>query len=442
VFAKSFVDLDNARLRRLCEKVQHFNFSLTWAAGKEHQIADALSRAPTQPGVSAAAWEDLEGIGRNMALDKSFNFIREASREEEYRGLAQAIRNNDEKAEQARPYKKIFAELSVHILNDTALVMWGNRVVIPAAARKRMLEILHLSHSGVVKTSELAKTCVYWPGMTSDIASTVAACKACRARLPSQQKEPMDICEARYPMEKVGVDLFETGGQKWLVLVDRYSGYIWTKQMQSTTTRAVTNALSHWFCMFGRPKSVRTDGGPQFRSEFSKWCDDKNISHELASAYNPNSNGLAEAAVKTAKYLVEKCKETKQDFNEALLESRCTPRADGISPAEAMFGRRLRSAVPRVDCSPGDKLQRIRAQQQKVRHDQTARNARMDVLRKGDKVQIQNPTTGRWEDGGVISGIRESGKSYHVQFGDWAVVRSRKFLRKEFADKKVAERAD
>jgi len=430
VFSRSFVDLDNTRLRRLCEKVQHFNFNLTWAAGKEHQIADALSRSPTQPGIAATAWEELEGIGRNMALDKSFDFIREASRDDSYRGLAQAVRNHDINAPQAGPYKKIFEELSVHILNDTALVMWGARVVIPEGSRKRMLEILHLSHSGIVKTGELAKTCAYWPGMTSDITNMVRACGACRARLPSQQKDPMDVCEARYPMEKVGVDLFDSGGQKWLVLVDRYSGYIWAKWMQTTTTKAVTNALNAWFCMFGYPKRIRSDGGPQFRSEFGRWCDAKNIIHELSSAYNPNSNGLAEAAVKSAKSLLEKCREGKEDFQEALLEARVTPRADGISPAEAMFGRQPRSSIPRVYSGPSDKLQAVRAGEQKKRHDKTARNVAHEALRVGDKVMVQNPLNGKWEDGGEVSGIRESGKSYHVKFGDWVVVRSRKFLRR------------
>jgi len=191
----------------------------------------------------------------------------------------------------------------------------------------------------------------------------------------------------------------------------------------------VTNALNAWFCMFGYPTSIRTDGGPQFRGEFGRWCETKNITHELSSAYNPNSNGLAEAAVKSAKFLLEKCEESKQDFQEALLEARGTPRADGVSPAEAMFGRRPRTALPRLSSSPGDKLQAIRAQQQKVRHDQTARNVKWRALRSGELVDVQDPLTGRWEQGGIVSGMRESGKSYHVKFGDWVVVRARKFLR-------------
>ena len=49
---------------------------------------------------------------------------------------------------------------------------------------------------------------------------------------------------------------------------------------------------------------IRTDGGPQFRSEFKDFCASHGIQHELSSPYNPESNGLAEAAVKNLKSIV------------------------------------------------------------------------------------------------------------------------------------------
>ena len=55
---------------------------------------------------------------------------------------------------------------------------------------------------------------------------------------------------------------------------------------------------------FGWPSYIRTDSGPQFRGEFVEYCAGNIIKHELASAYNPESNGLAEAAVKNMKFLI------------------------------------------------------------------------------------------------------------------------------------------
>jgi len=300
---------------------------------------------------------------------------------------------------------------------------------VPHAARAKILEILHVPHAGIAKTRESARETFYWPGINSDIENMVKACDACRKFLPSQQREPMQICEANRPMEKMGADLFESGGTKWLVMVDRYSGYTWTKQLTKTSTRAVTSTMEGWFSMFGLPDSIRTDGGPQFRTEFIEWCENKGIDHELSSAYNPNSNGLAEAAVKTTKYLLEKCRMKKQNLDAAMLEARCTPRADGISPAEAMFGRRPKSALPRLSRAAGDKLQVLRAEKTKELHDKRASGTDLPKLQKGQAVMIQDPTSGKWSGRGVVSRLRNSGRSYEVETNGWTTTRARRFLR-------------
>ena len=78
------------------------------------------------------------------------------------------------------------------------------------------------------------------------------------------------------------------------MLVDRYSGYAWTEKLRYTDTRSVCESLTRWFTEFGWPSYIRIDGGPQFRREFAEYCTANGIKHELASAYNPESNGLAQ----------------------------------------------------------------------------------------------------------------------------------------------------
>ena len=97
--------------------------------------------------------------------------------------------------------------------------------------------------------------------------------------------------------DEIGTDLFDAVGKKWLATVDSYSGYAWLKQLAGRHTAKITEELSTIFNSFGWPKTIHTDGGPQFRQEFRDFCISNSIQHELVSAHNLESNNLAKEAV-------------------------------------------------------------------------------------------------------------------------------------------------
>ena len=121
-------------------------------------------------------------------------------------------------------------------------------------------------------------------------------------------------------MGHVGLDLFEFGGKQHLICVDHWSGYPMFAQLSSTTSAVVINVLKSWFNILGWPQSVRSDGGPQFRGEFSRFCDEFGIKHELSAPYNPRSNGLAESGVKIIKSILVKCLGEGKDVHRTLYE--------------------------------------------------------------------------------------------------------------------------
>ena len=116
--------------------------------------------------------------------------------------------------------------------------------------------------------------------------------------------------------------------------------------MRDKCTSSVTAQLQSWFTEYGWPNSIRTDGGPAYRNEFTNFCNSNGIKHELCSAYNPESNGLAEAGVKNMKSLVERCKERDENLDEAVAAWRNMTRNDGTTPAELFYGRKLRQTLP------------------------------------------------------------------------------------------------
>ena len=186
--------------------------------------------------------------------------------------------------------------------------------------------------------------------MTNDIRTFVESCKACFRNLLSlpANKISTDPPSASYgpPMAHVGVDLFEFSGKQYLICVDKWSGCPVYTQLNTVTTRAVIGVLEDWFNILGWPSTIRSDGGPQFLGPFKAWCQDNNIIHELSSPYNPRGNGLAEAAVKNVKHLLQKCSISRESANKALYFWRNVPRSDGYSPAQLLFGRRQLTNLP------------------------------------------------------------------------------------------------
>ena len=99
--------------------------------------------------------------------------------------------------------------------------------------------------------------------------------------------------------------------------------------LRKLDTKAIILHLEQWFNDFGWPTHIRTDGGPQFRSEFKEFCKAHGITHDLSSTYNPESNGLAEAAIKSLKEIVLRCTERGENIHQAIVAWRNTSRQDG-----------------------------------------------------------------------------------------------------------------
>ena len=133
----------------------------------------------------------------------------------------------------------------------------------------------------------------------------------------------------------------------------------------------------------------------------------------LSSAYNPRSNGLAEACVKNMKHLLQKV--GKANFTYHLYYWRNMPRSDGeLSPAQMFYGRDLRSALPNLQFVPREVV---------------PVPSRADSFRIGDWVRVQNPVTKLWDSKGVIVDIRDSGRSFHVNINDSMYLRNASFLK-------------
>lgn len=440
LFGKDMGDISNPRLQRLREKVAGYTFQVEWTAGKDHLIADALSRAPVFP--------PEEEMGEDESVNVCFLTKREdpmlepiihaARCDKDYMSVVDAIATGKEvknlpEDHPARAFKSVWTELSIWGDEKRRLLVYdGSRIVVPHVCRQELLKQLHLSHAGVQKTRKQAQQLYFWSGMANDIKEMLEKCEVCTMHLPSL---PVVRSSAEAPaeaMEEIATDLFEFAGKDYLAVVDRYSGFIWCSRLSRTDTTSVIRVLDNIFLDYGYPKSVRSDGGPQFRTEFKRYCEEKGIEHELSSPYHPESNGLAENSVRWAKTLLKKTTTAREDFGAALAAWRRTPRADGVSPAHLFFGRRPRGNLPTLPDLPELDLEAVleerRAQGEK------GEERKDHHFRAGDRVVIQDANSNKWIHFGKIVEEREHGDSFYVEMEEGGVkLRHRRYLRRRDA---------
>ena len=324
--------------------------------------------------------------------------------------------------------------LSIH--EDYLIILDNSRIFVPKAARSEVLQLLHRSHSGVTKTRLAARKLYFWPGINNDIALMVNNCQECQRLLPTQQQQPLVQTVAKFPMEQVGVDLFENGGHHYICMIDRFSTMPFCKRLKSLSTRAVLNHLQQWFLDWGFPVIIRSDNGPQFQCEFSEFCKENHIKHETSSPYFPQSNGHSESGVKICKQLLKKYDNNFLQFQHGLLEWRNIPNSSGYSPAEMFFSRRQRTQLPTLpqsfDTVDEEKVvsscdqKRTRAKRGFDKH-----SVIIQPLVEGDLVLLQNPLSKRWDEKGIVKSSLNNGRSFVVELQSGKTTRrNQRFLRK------------
>lgn len=465
----TLADIQNPRLQRLKEKLAGYVFLATWQPGKDHVVPDALSRSPVERpsqedfdlekdlGIFSAAAVRLNiqavTIGNESPDPLIVSLVNQAEADTQYQDLVKAVETGfpDVKvAPHLVPYRKLRDNLSV----TDGLVVLGNRIVVPRAARSGVLENLHASHQGVERTKRRARQCVYWPGINSDVVNKLQGCQACQERLPSLCKEPlMADPPPEWVFQHVSADLFEYASRHFLVYTDHLSGWpvVYSFGKAVPSARHIIKAFRLFFADLGAPQKLRCDNGPQFAaSEFRKFLTHWNVTWAPSTPHYPQSNGRAEAAVKSMKAIVAKATQNGELDNDsyiaAILEYRNTPSESGYSPAQILFGHSLRSHVPAhrnlfsqewADKADALKKEKLSALKEKAKTFYNRGSHSHAQLNLGQTVRIQDHATRRWDRSGKITGVGRY-RDYRVTLPSGRVFwRNRRFLRLAYANEEI-----
>ena len=218
-------------------------------------------------------------------------------------------------------------------------------MVIPSSLRSNILRKLHTAHRGTEFTLRYARSCVFWPGINSHIEDMCKNCTTCAQHARQHPREPLKPYPVpTLPWQLVSQDLFALNGSAYLITVDHYSDFYELDRLPSIQSLSVIQATKQHFSRHGVPHTLITDNGAQFTSEaFKAFTEKYKFKHITSSPYWSQSNGRAEAVVKSAKHILL----TAEDADLALLSVRNTPPAGHTySPAQCLFGRTLRTDLP------------------------------------------------------------------------------------------------
>ena len=147
-------------------------------------ISDALSKLPTH-NTKIGNQQEVEGlkvsisevspVQSNVSFDqfKEHTFkdlVLQQLKEYVMQGWPMAQKDC---IEQLRSFHTFKEEIST----IDGLLFKGQRLIVPAILKSKLLQVLHRSHMGVTKTKERARSTFFWVGKSKDIKQVIGNCE-------------------------------------------------------------------------------------------------------------------------------------------------------------------------------------------------------------------------------------------------------------------------
>lgn len=310
----------NSRQVRWSELMSEFNFKLAYRPGKDNVVADVLSRkhelTPTQKAQrEAERTRALFSYEQTKEVTLAPVDLPVAPEEPAPMDLdiMEQIMDSNRTSPSLQDYRDKVSPESDFSLSPSGLLLFRGRLAVAGddqVLRTRLLDWIHKTtatcHPGRTKMRRLVNSRYWWPRMTADIDQYVANCHICRRAQHPRDKTPGLLQPLPIPLrtwEDLSMDFHEPGTpdqhgyDSVLVIVDRLSKrHVCLPTTKRATARTAARLFYKYLWRFrGSPRTITSDRGPQFISQFmdelSKLTRTK---LKLSTAEHPQTDGQTE----------------------------------------------------------------------------------------------------------------------------------------------------
>ena len=242
------------RIERQALRLQPYTFKVVHMAGKTNP-ADVLSRLllENQPFRERNIAEEYINYVTVNAVPKALTLKQFACATETHPILQQVQRclggSEWPYTPELNPYKRVKDELCM----SNGIVVRGSRIVMPRILWQATLCNAHEGHKGIVRTKQMVREKLWWPGIAQQVETMVKACLPCQSVAGKSTAEPLrpammpDRPWQDVHIHRCGPSL--QGKVYWCVKMR-----VRVAILRSTTSAAIIGYLRNIFAVHGLPE--------------------------------------------------------------------------------------------------------------------------------------------------------------------------------------------
>jgi hypothetical protein len=172
---------------------------MSWQAGKVHFAADALSCYPifaaqAEDGKSSILLQQVRARACDLTDPRVHTLALTAPQEVQYQQIVTALQDDNfelikNPSHPAWVLKTYWDSLSTVQFPEGTLIAMGVHIFVPLTDWRQVLNKLHKTHQGAVKTKLAAKEAYFWPGMNKEKINLLESCETCQTFCKSKTRE-------------------------------------------------------------------------------------------------------------------------------------------------------------------------------------------------------------------------------------------------------------